>query len=102
MFCSLTWVLPLLPCGFETQFKKNRGDFKEDEGAKKAFQSRMSGIMSWVKAEFDNITFYSLYSTTNEVEGKSYFTGQLFCWYAPGATEPLMVMMEDAVRGEKF
>lgn len=85
--------------------KKENGDFKED-GAKKAFQKRMNGIMNWVKEEFANITFYSLYKASGEVkiggETKNFLTTQLFCWYAPGATEPVMCWMEDAVRAEKF
>lgn len=60
--------------------KKDRGDFKEGEDAKKGFQKRMKGIMSWVEAEFDNLTFYNLWSTTGDHGGKSYLCGQLFCW----------------------
>jgi len=84
------------------KIKKDRGDFKEGEDAKKSFQKRMKGIMAWVEAEFENITFYSLWSTTKEHGGKNYLCGQLFCWYAPGATDPTMVFMTDATREEKF
>lgn len=62
------------------QVKKDRGDFKEGEDAKKGFQKRMKGIMAWVEAEFDNLTFYNLWSTTGDHGGKSYLCGQLFCW----------------------
>lgn len=90
------------------KIKKERGDFKSDddskeaEDPKKAFQRRMNGIMTWVESEFENITFYNLMAATGEHGGKNYLSGQLFCWYSPGASDPYMCFMEDGCRVEKF
>uniref|UniRef100_A0A7S1CG03 TCTP domain-containing protein n=2 Tax=Bicosoecida sp. CB-2014 TaxID=1486930 RepID=A0A7S1CG03_9STRA len=82
--------------------KKDKGHFetKEDQ---KAFQTRMQGIMGWVKANFSSIDFYQANEpTTTNDEGKEVFNSLVFAHWAEGATTPHFCYIMDGYEMVKY
>lgn len=82
--------------------KKAKGQFetKEDQ---KAFQTRMQGVMGWVKANFSNIDFYQANEpTTTQPDDTEFFNSLVYAHWAEGASTPNFCYVLDSYDMVKY
>lgn len=85
---------------------KDNGTFasKEDQTA---FQTRVKGIMDWIKANFSDMDIYQAALPTTTVvndagEEKEVFNSVIFAHWAEGLASPNFCFMSDAYKMTKF